>query len=94
MITHAGLKFEDYLFQSRFKISPRILTRQYARIMKNWVKQIGLDPFVYGTRYMIRTKATLIYIRTQNIRAVQLLFGHTKLERTVRYFGIKVDNAL
>ena len=94
LITHTGLKFEDYLFQSRFKISPHISTRQYARIMENWVKEIGLDPSVYGTHSMRRTKATLIYKRTHNLRAVQLLLGHTKLESTVRYLGIEVDDAL
>jgi integrase len=94
LITHAGLQFEDYLFQSRFKMSPHISTRQYARIMEHWVKEIGLDPSVYGTHSMRRTKATLIYKRTQNIRAIQLLLGHTKLESTVRYLGIEVDNAL
>jgi len=94
LITHAGLQFEDYLFPSRFKLSPHISTRQYARIMGNWVKAIGLDPSVYGTHSMRRTKATLIYKRTQNIRAIQLLLGHTKLESTVRYLGIEVDDAL
>jgi integrase len=94
LITHAGLQFEDYLFPSRFKLSPHISTRQYARIMENWVKEIGLDPSVYGTHSMRRTKATLIYKRTQNIRAIQLLLGHTKLESTVRYLGIEVDDAL
>ena len=94
LITHAGLQFEDYLFPSRFKLSPHISTRQYARIMENWVKVIGLDPSVYGTHSMRRTKATLIYKRTQNIRAIQLLLGHTKLESTVRYLGIEVDDAL
>jgi len=69
-------------------------TRQYARIVENWVKDIGLDPSEYGTHSMRRTKATLIYRRTHNLRAVQLLLGHTKLESTVRYLGIEVDDAL
>ena len=93
-VAHAGLKSEDYLFSSRFKGSPHISTRQYARIVENWVKEIGLDPSEYGTHSMRRTKATLIYRRTKNIRAVQLLLGHTKLESTVRYLGIEVDDAL
>ena len=55
---------------------------------------IGLDPAMYGTHTMRRTKASLIYRRTKNLRAVQLLLGHTKLESTVRYLGIEVDDAL
>ncbi len=62
--------------------------------MKSWVTEIGLDPSIYGTHSMRRTKATLIYRRTKNIRAVQLLLGHTKIENTVRYLGIEVDDAL
>ena len=80
LITHAGLIYDDFLFQSRFKSSPHISTRQYARIVENWVKDIGLDPSDYGTHSMRRTKATLIYRRTHNLRAVQLLLGHTKLD--------------
>lgn len=84
----------DFLFPSRVKASPHITTRQYGRIVKNWVASIGLDPDVYGTHSMRRTKATLIYRKTKNIRAVQLLLGHTKLESTVRYLGVEVDDAL
>jgi integrase len=69
-------------------------TRQYAKIVDGWVASIGLDPNEYGTHTMRRTKATLIYRRTKNLRAVQLLLGHTKLESTVRYLGIEVDDAL
>jgi site-specific recombinase XerD len=69
-------------------------TRQYARIVACWVKSIDLDASSYGTHTMRRTKATLIYRRTRNLRAVQLLLGHTKLESTVRYLGIEVDDAL
>lgn len=93
-INKAGLKSEDYLFPSRNTASPHITTRQYARIVKAWVSLIGLDPDDYGTHSMRRTKATLIYRRTKNLRAVQLLLGHTKLESTVRYLGIEVDDAL
>jgi len=89
-----GLKSQDYLFPSRQKNSPHISTRQYARIVNSWVEEIGLDPAGYGTHTMRRTKATLIYRRTKNLRAVQLLLGHTKLESTVRYLGIEVDDAL
>ena len=69
-------------------------TRQYARIVDSWVASIGLEPAAYGTHTMRRTKATLIYRRTKNLRAVQLLLGHTKLESTMRYLGIEVDDAL
>ncbi len=93
-IEKAGLKSDDYLFKSRFKTSPHISTRQYARIVEHWVKTIGLDPTEYGTHSMRRTKASLIYRRTGNLRAVQLLLGHTKLESTVRYLGVEVDDAL
>ncbi len=84
----------DFLFPSRIHDSPRLSTRQYARIVGSWVRQIGLDPYAYGTHTMRRTKPTLIYRRTKNLRAVQLLLGHTKLESTVRYLGIEVDDAL
>ena len=90
----AGLKSEDFLFPSRIHGSPHLGTRQYARIVDGWVKDLGLDPAEYGTHSMRRTKATLIYRRTKNLRAVQLLLGHSKLESTVRYLGIEVDDAL
>ena len=78
----------------RLKNSPHLSTRQYARIVDSRVSSIGLDPAVYGTHSMRRTKATLIYRRTKNLRAVQLLLGHTKIESSVRYLGIEVDDAL
>jgi integrase len=84
----------EYLFPSRVSDSPHLSTRQYARIVTSWVESIGLDATAYGTHSMRRTKATLIYRRTKNLRAVQLLLGHTKLESTVRYLGIEVDDAL
>jgi integrase len=93
-IAKANLKSEEYLFPSRLQRSPHVSTRQYARIVHRWVQSIGLDPAAYGTHTMRRTKATLIYRRTKNLRAVQLLLGHTKLESTVRYLGIEVDDAL
>ena len=93
-INQAQLKSDQYLFPSRIHSSPHLSTRQYARIVDDWVKSIGLDPAVYGTHTMRRTKATLVYRRTKNLRAVQLLLGHTKLESTVRYLGIEVDDAL
>ena len=93
-IAKANLKSEQYLFPSRSRKSPHVSTRQYARIVHRWVSSIGLDPSAYGTHTMRRTKATLIYRRTKNLRAVQLLLGHTRLESTVRYLGIEVDDAL
>ena len=93
-IAKANLKSEEYLFPSRLQRSPHVSTRQYARIVNRWVQSIGLDPAAYGTHTMRRTKATLIYRRTKNLRAVQLLLGHSKLESTVRYLGIEVDDAL
>ncbi|HNP52263.1 MAG TPA: tyrosine-type recombinase/integrase [Nitrosomonas nitrosa] len=84
-IEHARLKNENYLFPSRIKLSPHLSTRQYARIVHSWIKQIGLESAAYGTHSMRRTKASLIYKRTKNLRAVQLLLGHIKLESTVRY---------
>ena len=88
------LSSEDYLFPSRIKSSNHISTRQYARIVHKWIEMIGLETSLYGTHSLRRTKATLIYRRTKNLRAVQLLLGHTKLESTVRYLGIEVDDAL
>jgi len=93
-IRSANLSQEDYLFPSRIHRSAHLGTRQYARILEGWVEEIGLDPAAYGTHTMRRTKATLIYRKTKNLRAVQLLLGHTKLESTVRYLGIEVDDAL
>ena len=74
----AALTTDDFLFPSRLHDSPHLGTRQYARILDSWVKEIGLDPTAYGTHTMRRTKASLIYPRTKNLRAVQLLLGHTK----------------
>jgi len=93
-IKKAELGNADYLFPSRVHDSPHLGTRQYARILDSWIEEIGLDPTAYGTHTMRRTKASLIYRRTKNIRAVQLLLGHTKLESTVRYLGIEVEDAL
>ena len=85
---------EDYLFRSRLRGSPHLSTRQYARIVQDWVASIGLNPATYGTHSLRRTKAAVIYRKTGNLRAVQLLLGHTKLESTVRYLGVDVDDAL
>jgi integrase len=93
-IAKADLSEAQYLFPSRLSHSPHLSTRQYARIVKRWAALISLDPENYGTHSLRRTKATLIYHRTRNLRAVQLLLGHSRLESTVRYLGIEVDDAL
>jgi integrase len=82
------------LFPGRRGLDAHPTTRQYARRVADWVSAIGLDPLKYATHSMRRTKATLIYRRTGNLRAVQLLLGHTKIESTVRYLGVEVDDAL
>jgi integrase len=88
------LRAGDYLFPSRLAGSPHLSTRQYARIVQDWVRSIGLNPATYGTHSLRRTKAALIYRKTGNLRAVQLLLGHSKLESTVRYLGVEVDDAI
>ncbi len=93
-IKHAKLENNNYLFPSRLTNSPHISTRQYARLVDRWIQSIGLDPKTYGTHSLRRTKPSLIYRKTKNLRAVQLLLGHTKLESTIRYLGIEVDDAL
>lgn len=90
----AELRSSDFVFPSRSGDSPHLSTRQYARIVHRWVREIGLDSSCYGTHTMRRTKAALIYRRTKNLRVAQLLLGHSKLESTVRYLGIEVDDAL
>ena len=84
----------DFLFNGRRGKGRCLTTRQYARLLSEWVASIGLDPSLFGTHSVRRTKATLIYRHTGNLRAVQLLLGHTKVESTVRYLGIEVDDAL
>jgi integrase len=83
----------DFLFSGRL-LEQSMTPRQYARLVSDWFVGVGLDPHMYGTHSLRRTKATLIYQRTGNLRAVQLLIGHTKIESTVRYLGIEVDDAL
>jgi integrase len=93
-IRHAALGSTTYLFPSRMNHSIHLSTRQYARIVESWVAGIGLDFTAYGTHSLRRTKASLIYRRTKNLRAVQLLLGHAKLDSTIRYLGIEIDDAL
>jgi site-specific recombinase XerC len=85
---------EDFLFPSRGQRTKHIGTRQYARLLGGWISSAGLDRREFGTHSIRRTKPTLIYKRTKNLRAVQLLLGHSKIESTVRYLGIDVDDAL
>jgi integrase len=89
-----GKRPGEFLFTGRRGIGQCLTTRQYARLVSGWLTSIGLDPRLFGTHSLRRTKATLIYRRTGNLRAVQLLLGHTKIESTVRYLGIEVDDAL
>ena len=90
----ANRRSGEFLFPGRRGDGQGMTTRQYARLVSDWVASIGLDPRLFGTHSLRRTKATLIYRRTGNLRAVQLLLGHTKIESTVRYLGIEVDDAL
>src|SRR5678816_3955833 len=89
----AGKRPGDFLFTGR-RPGQNMTTRQYARHSADWLIGIGLDPHLFGTHSLRRTKATLIYRRTGNLRAVQLLLGHSKIESTVRYLGIEVDDAI
>jgi len=90
-----GLRAENFLFPSGHSgKAGHLSTRQYSRIVHYWVSELGADPLAYSTHSIRRTKASLIYRRTKNLRAIQLLLGHTKLESTVRYLGIEVDDAL
>jgi integrase len=88
------LAADDWLFPSRSKRGAHLRTRQYARLVDAWVALIDLDPAAYGTHSLRRTKVSLLYKKTGNLRACQLLLGHTKLESTVRYLGVEVDDAL
>ena len=83
-----------YLFPSRVHNQPHLTARQYARVVRGWIEGAGMDSSAYGTHSLRRTKAAQIYRKTGNLRAVQLLLGHTKIESTVRYLGIEVDDAL
>nr|WP_314444048.1 tyrosine-type recombinase/integrase [uncultured Sphingomonas sp.] len=93
-IERKGLGPGDWLFPSRKNKGDHLSTRQYSRLVDGWITLIGLDPSAYGTHSMRRTKVSLLYKKTGNLRACQLLLGHTKLESTVRYLGVEVDDAL
>ena len=93
-IRHPLMAGQDYLWPGRSRKGHHISTRQYARLLKGWIFSIGLEPSSYGTHSMRRTKVAQIYKKTGNLRAVQLLLGHTKIDSTVRYLGVDVEDAL
>jgi integrase len=89
-----GGTLDDFAFPSRIDHADHISTRQYARRVDEWVTGIGLQAVDYGTHSLRRTKASIIYKQTGNLRAVQILLGHTKIESTVRYLGVDIEDAL
>ncbi|WIJ26413.1 tyrosine-type recombinase/integrase [Devosia sp. RR2S18] len=89
-----GGSVDDYVFPSRVNVAGHLSTRQYARLVDEWVIAIGLRPEEYGTHSLRRTKASIIYKATGNLRAIQILLGHAKIENTVRYLGVDVEDAL
>ena len=89
-----GGTLDDYAFSSRVDHADHINTRQYARLVDEWVTGVGLRQEDYGTHSLRRTKASIIYKQTGNLRAVQILLGHTKIESTVRYLGVDIEDAL
>lgn len=93
-IKFKNLDVYDWLFPSRKTREKHVTTRQYGRIVKKWVQSIGLPKSTYATHSLRRTKATLIYRKTGNLRAVQLLLGHSKIDSTVKYLGVEVEDAL
>jgi len=93
-INDPQMRGHDHLWPGRVHARLHISTRQYARLLKNWVCSIGLEPSAYGTHLMRRTKVAQIYKKTGNLRAVQLLLGHTKMDSTVRYLGVDLEDAL
>lgn len=93
-ITHPRMTGCDFLWPSRLHATDHISTRQYARLVKDWVASIGLEPSAYGTHSLRITKAAQIYKKTGNLRAVQLLLGHTKMDSTVHYLGVELEDAL
>lgn len=89
-----GLKPVDYLFPSPRKENYHISYHYYSNIVKQWVDKLGLDITQYNTHSLRRTKASLIYAKTKNLRAIQLLLGHSKLESTIEYLGVEIEDAL
>lgn len=93
-IKFLNLRYDDFLFESRSKKGCHITIRQYSRIVKKWISMIGLDECYFGTHSLRRTKVSLIYKQTKNLRAIQLLLGHKSLQSTVQYLGVEVEDAL
>ncbi len=93
-IDKAGLRQDDFLWPSRNKSSERLSMSQYSRIIKQFANIVGADPTSFATHSIRRTKVTLVYKETQNLRACQILLGHAKIENTVRYLGLDVEEAL
>lgn len=93
-ISHPVMSCHEFLRPGRFHDRPHISTRQYARMLKDWVRSIGVELSAYGTHSMRRTKVAQIYRETGNLRAVQLLPGHSKMYSTVRYLGVDPEDAL
>ena len=90
----AAVLSNDYAFPSRVDHAGHLSTRQYARLVDEWVVAVGLRRAEYGTHSLRRTKASMIYKATGNLRAIQILLGHTKIENTVRYLGVDIEDAL
>ena len=84
----------DFLFPSPRKPGRHICYHYYANIVKSWVSKLGLDITQYGTHSLRRTKASLIYAKTKKLRAIQLLLGHSKLQSTIEYLGVEIEDAL
>jgi site-specific recombinase XerC len=89
-----GDRDDDWIFPSRSNRGEHLTTRQYGRLVDDWITMIGLNPGNYGTHSMRRNKVALIYKKTGNLRACQLLLGHSKLESTVRYLGVDIEDAI
>jgi integrase len=89
-----GARDDDWILPGRSNRGDHLTTRQYGRFVDDWVEMIGLDSGNYGTHSMLRTKVALIYKKTGNLRACQLLLGHSKLESTVRYLGVVIEDAI
>ena len=92
-LEHRGGAIDDYAFPSRLDRSGHLSTRQYARLVDEWVSAVGPRRVEYGTHSMRRTKAAMIYKATGNLRAIQILLGHSKIENTVRYLGVDIEDA-
>jgi integrase len=93
-LNRRGGSMEDFIFPSRVNYMGHLSTRQYARLVDEWVSAVGLNVHEYGTHSLRRTKASLIYKATGNLRAIQILLGHSNIENTVRYLGVDVDDAI